>query len=134
MVNSKRAPVSILSDACGTRNGEQHGAQLAKLYTKPLPSSRSGPLFNAFPYPTKISPEAAAVFIASHTKPGDTVLDTFAGSGTTGLAALLCDKPNDEMRRIATELGASPVWGPRRAILYEVGVLGAFVSRAIRRD
>jgi hypothetical protein len=27
----------------------------------------------AFPYPTKISPEAIALFIAAHTQPGDTV-------------------------------------------------------------
>jgi len=131
MANSKRASVSLLSDACRARNGKRHDAQLARLYAKPLPSTRTGPLYNAFPYPTKISPEAAAVFIASHTKPGDTVLDTFAGSGTTGLAALLCDNPTDEMKRIAAELGASPVWGPRHATLYEVGTLGAFVSRTM---
>lgn len=53
-------------------------------------STRGGPLFNAFPYPTKISPEAIALFIAPHTKPGDTVFDGFAGSGSTGIAAILC--------------------------------------------
>ncbi|MFC3119830.1 DNA methyltransferase [Jhaorihella thermophila] len=42
-----------------------------------------------------MSPEAIALFIAAHTKPGDTVFfDGFAGSGTTGLAALLCEKPH----------------------------------------
>jgi len=105
--------------------------QLKKLYANPLPSTRSGALYNAFAYPTKISPEAVAVFIACHTKPGDLVLDTFAGSGSTGLGTLLCSKPTLEMERIAKELGASPVWGPRRAVLYEVGVLGAFVSRTM---
>ncbi len=64
---------------------------LGRLYDEPLPASRTGALYTAFPYPTKISPEAIALFIAAHTKPGDTVFDGFAGSGTTGLAALLCD-------------------------------------------
>ena len=114
-----------------TRSAARSDKQLERLYLKPLPSTRNGALYNAFPYPTKISSEAVAVFIACHTKPGNVVLDAFAGSGTTGLAALLCEKPTSEMKRIAEELGASPVWGPRRAILYEVSALGAFVSKTM---
>lgn len=101
---------------------------LERLYAKPLPSTRTGPLYNAFSYPTKISPEAIGVFIACHTQPGDTVLDTFAGSGTTGLATLLCDTPTPEMRRMAQDMGVSPTWGPRRAVLYELSTLGSFVA------
>src|SRR6478672_1174262 len=101
---------------------------LRKLYSRPLPSTRTGALYNAFSYPTKISPEVIALFIATHTVPGATVLDTFAGSGTTGLAALLCDRPTDAMKVLAQEMELSPVWGPRHAILYELGVLGSFVS------
>ncbi|ABE53605.1 DNA methylase N-4/N-6 [Shewanella denitrificans OS217] len=101
------------------------------LYQNPLPSTRSGPLFNAFSYPTKISPEAIAVFIASHTKPGGTVLDTFGGSGTTGLAALLCDKPTEGMKKMASDLGIEPEWGPRNAHIFEIGVLGSFVSNTL---
>src|SRR3546814_18263236 len=62
------------------------------LYRQPLAAKRTGALYGAFPYPTKISPEAIALYIAAHTKPGDTVFDGFGGSGTTGLAALLCDR------------------------------------------
>jgi len=63
------------------------------LYSRPTRSTRGAPLFNAFPYPTKISPEAIALFIAAHTAPGATVLDGFAGSGSTGVAAILCGCP-----------------------------------------
>jgi 16S rRNA G966 N2-methylase RsmD/transposase-like protein len=101
------------------------------LYRKPLPSTRTGALYNAFSYPTKISPEAIALFIATHTDPGSTTLDVFGGSGTTGIAALLCDKPTDAMVQTANQLGLKPKWGPRRAVLYELGVLGSFVSKAI---
>lgn len=109
----------------------KHDMSLLGLYAKPLPSTRIGPLYNAFSYPTKISPEAIAVFIATHTKPGATVLDTFGGSGTTGIAALLCDKPTAAMESIARELGVTPTWGPRNAVVYEVGVLGSFVSATL---
>ncbi|RQO58503.1 DNA methylase [Paucibacter sp. KBW04] len=108
-------------------------ANIADLYRTPLPSTRTGPLYNAFSYPTKISPEVIALFIAAHTKPGATVLDAFAGSGTTGLATLLCDRPTDEMRRMADALGITPKWGPRTAHLFEIGTLGAFVSETLCR-
>jgi hypothetical protein len=101
------------------------------LYTRALPAKRGGSLYSAFPYPTKISPEAIALFIAAHTKPGDTVFDGFAGSGTTGLAALLCENPSHELRQEAKRLGLNVQWGVRNAVLYELGALGAFVSRTL---
>lgn len=104
---------------------------LRQLYASPLPSSRSGPLYNAFSYPTKISPEAIALFIATHTQPGAVVLDAFGGSGTTGVAAKLCDQPTPEMLRMAKELGISPTWGPRDAVLYELGVIGSFAAQVM---
>ena len=106
-------------------------SQVRALYGQPLPSTRSGALYNAFSYPTKISPEAIAVFIATHTRPGATVLDVFGGSGTTGLAAMLCDKPNDAMRSLAVEMGVTPEWGPRNAIIYELSTVGAFVAKTM---
>ncbi|MGO2712658.1 MAG: DNA methyltransferase [Pseudomonas helleri] len=113
------------------QNSQSVMANIAQLYSTPLPSTRTGPLYNAFSYPTKISPEVIAVFIAAHTKPGATVLDAFAGSGTTGLATLLCDRPTDEMRRMADSLGVKPEWGPRTAHLFEIGTLGSFVSQTL---
>lgn len=118
-------------------NGRRHvrvtdtAGLVRALYSKPLPSPRSGPLYNAFSYPTKISPEAAALFIATHTKPGDVVLDAFAGSGTTGLAVLLCDKPTDGLKQMANALGVTPRWGRRHAVLYELSVLGSFVAKTM---
>ncbi|PIW55638.1 MAG: DNA methylase N-4/N-6 [Sphingomonadales bacterium CG12_big_fil_rev_8_21_14_0_65_65_10] len=105
--------------------------KITALYERALPASRSGPLYGAFPYPTKISPEAIALFIAAHTRPGDTVFDGFAGSGTTGLAALLCENPSDELRAEADRLGLNVEWGARNAVLYEIGALGSFVGRTL---
>ena len=86
------------------------------LYGNPLQSTRSGPLYGAFSYPTKISPETIALFIATHTKPGDTVFDGFAGSGTTGLAALLCEDPPERLRQDAARLNLNVKWGARNAV------------------
>ena len=81
------------------------------LYRGSLPASRGGSLYRAFPYPTKIAPEAIALFIAAHTCPGDTVFDGFAGSGTTGLAALLCGDPPADVRAAAVREGLQAAWG-----------------------
>jgi 16S rRNA G966 N2-methylase RsmD len=109
----------------------ERNPDLVALYSSPLPSSRTGAVYNAFSYPTKISPETIAIFIACHTEPGEVVLDTFAGSGTTGLGAMLCDKPTEAMQKLASRLQLEPKWGPREAVLYEIGTLGAFVSRTM---
>lgn len=110
------------------KNGSARKQLLQVLYGKALPAKRTGALFGAFPYPTKISPEAIALFIAAHTDPGDTVFDGFAGSGTTGLAALLCGNPTSELLAEAERIGLNVQWGPRDAVLYELGVVGALVA------
>lgn len=101
---------------------------LKKIYEQAFPSKRSGNLFNAFSYPTKISPEVIAVFIASHTEPGEVIVDTFGGSGTTGLATHLCSNPTPEVMQIAYEMGAPVKWGPRKAYIYELSSLGSFIG------
>jgi len=107
---------------------ERRIQEVRNIYIRPLTSSRTGALYNAFSYPTKISPEAIALFIACHTEVEATVLDPFAGSGSTGLAAKLCDAPTEGMVETATRLGLQPKWGKRKAVLIEISTLGAFVS------
>lgn len=104
---------------------------LATLYQRALPSFRSGVFFNTYAYPTKIAPESIAVYIATHTDPGDTILDSFSGSGATGLAAQMCENPTPAMLSIAEKLGAAPVWGPRNAVLYDISTYGTFAARVM---
>lgn len=106
-------------------------AGLEDLYSSPLPAARTGALYNAFSYPTKISAESVALFIACHTKPGDHVLDVFGGSGATGIAALLCERPTDRMLELAAERGMNPRWGARNATVYELSEIGTLLSRVM---
>jgi 16S rRNA G966 N2-methylase RsmD len=104
---------------------------LDALYSEPLPADRTGALYNAFSYPTKISAESIALFIACHTQPGDHVLDVFGGSGTTGMAALLCERPTLRMLEIAESRGLKPAWGKRRATVYELSEIGTLLGRVM---
>lgn len=104
---------------------------LEALYANPLPADRTGPLYNAFSYPTKISPESIGLFIACHTEPGAHVLDTFGGSGTTAIGALLCERPTERMLTLAAERGLEPRWGPRNATVYELSEIGSLIARVM---
>lgn len=101
------------------------------LYSQPFPSTRTGAIFNAFSYPTKISAEAEALFIACHTNIGDTVLDPFGGSGTTGIATKLADAPTGAMKEIAAKMGLKPLWGPRKAVVYEISTIGCLLGKVM---
>lgn len=103
-------------------------ASVTPLYLRPMPSTRTGPIFNAFSYPTKIDAEAIGLFIACHTRPGEHVLDVFGGSGSTGIAARLTERPTARMRALALEFGVQPEWGPRDVTVYELSPLGALLG------
>lgn len=105
--------------------------KLETLYAAPLPADRTGALYNAFSFPTKISAESVALFIACHTKPGDHVLDVFGGSGTTGIAAQLCERPTDRMLSLAVERNLNPKWGARNATVYELSEIGTLLARVM---
>lgn len=126
-------PKSNTPNKIQTKTPSASGSKIdaSALYRHPLRSPRTGVLFSAFPYPTKISPEAIALFIASHTAPGATVFDGFAGSGTTGIAALLCASPTEQMLAEVKRLRLKVRWGARKAVLYDIGVLSTTIARTL---
>ena len=75
--------------------------------TDAVPGSRSTALYNAHSYMTKVPPEAILPFLEHYTRPGDVVLDMFAGSGMTGVAAAMAG---------------------RRAILRDIAVVSAHLA------
>lgn len=102
-----------------------------KIYEEGVPSKRTGPIYNSVPYPTKIDPEAIAVLIATHTRPGDVVCDVFGGSCMTGVAARLCDAPTERMKCLAKEMDVSVNWGARKAVIYEISPMGALTGSVL---
>lgn len=70
----------------------------------PIPNTitvpRTGPIYNGHAYLTKVPVGAILPFIRAYSRPGETVLDVFAGSGMTGVAAMMLGR-NAELSDIS---------------------------------
>ena len=90
-------------------------------------------LYRAHGYHTKVPHLAIVPSILHYTKPGDIVLDGFAGSGMTGLAAQWCGTaPSSYRRELEAEWKAAghaePEWGVRKAVLSDLGPAASFIA------
>jgi 16S rRNA G966 N2-methylase RsmD len=97
---------------------------------RPIPElvavKRSDPIYNAHGYLTKVPVTAVIPFVEAFTNPGDVVLDPFAGSGMTGIAAAMTGR-RAELRDIAV-LGRHI--GSGYLNLVDAGGLAAAAERA----
>jgi hypothetical protein len=94
---------------------------------------KTDPLYTAHSYHTKVPHKAIMRAILHYTERGDLVLDGFAGSGMTGVAAQLCGNPEKEFKQaVDAEWKAAglkpPVWGARRAVLSELAPAATFIA------
>ena len=90
-------------------------------------------LYKAHSYHTKVPHLAIVPSILHFTEPGDIVLDGFAGSGMTGVAAQWCGTApaayRHQMELEWKKAGLSaPKWGPRRAVLNDLSPAATFIG------
>ncbi len=93
----------------------------------------NNPVYNAHSYHTKVPHPAIMRFILHYTQPGDTIVDSFAGTGMCGVAANACENPDFETKhKIETEwkssFGKLPNWGKRNAIVSDLSPIASFIS------
>lgn len=90
-------------------------------------------LYKAHSYHTKVPHLAIVPSILHYTKPGDVVLDGFAGSGMTGVAAQWCGAA-PAVYRHELELAwkrdgrSAPTWGNRRVVLNDLSPAATFIG------
>lgn len=90
-------------------------------------------IYKAHSYHTKVPHLAIVPSILHYTKPGDIVLDGFAGSGMTGVAAQWCGTAPASYRH-ELELAwkkegrTAPKWGARRAVLNDLSPAATFIG------
>ena len=94
---------------------------------------KTHPVYRAHGYHTKVPHLAIVPSILHYTEPGDIVLDGFAGSGMTGVAAQWCGTAPDSYRkslevRWAKERLGAPKWGFRHSIQNDLSPLASFIA------
>jgi len=90
-------------------------------------------LYRAHGYHTKVPHRAIVPSILHYTKPGDVVLDSFCGSGMTGVAAQWCGSAPSTYRldleqQWRNEGREAPEWGARRVILGDLSPAATFIA------
>lgn len=82
---------------------------------------KNDPLYGVPSYHTKVPPKAIRKYILHYTQPGDVVLDLFAGTGMTGVAAsLAATKQADDPKSVEH--------GYRQAILVDLSPAATFIA------
>jgi hypothetical protein len=94
---------------------------------------KTDPIYKAHSYHTKVPHLAIVPSILHYTEPGDIVLDGFAGSGMTGVAAQWCGAAPPTYRAEVEmawkqEGRAAPQWGARRAVLNDLSPAATFIA------
>jgi hypothetical protein len=104
-----------------------------KPFAVDVSEGKPDPIYTAHAYHTKVPHKAIMRAILHYTEPGDLVLDGFAGSGMTGVAAQLCGAPDGDFKRAVEEEWRAagdelPKWGARRAILGDLAPAATFIA------
>jgi DNA modification methylase/DNA-directed RNA polymerase subunit RPC12/RpoP len=111
-----------------TQNNQEKNFKKIKALSADVVSVRSGPVYDAHSYATKVPPEAIAQYILHYTNPGDLVLDFFCGTGTTGVAAQMCSSPPKRLKAAVEESGREVNWGTRFSILSDLSPMATFIA------
>ena len=102
-------------------------------YASDVSEGKNNPIYNAHSYHTKVPHPAIMRYILHYTQPGDIILDGFAGTGMTGVAAQMCGKPDIDLKtKIENEFEnleyKKPVWGERHAVLGDLSPVASFIA------
>ena len=102
-------------------------------YASDVSEGKNNPIYMAHSYHTKVPHPAIMRYLLHYTQPGDIVLDGFAGTGMTGVAAQMCGHPDLELKlKIEEEIkklgNPKPLWGFRRSICSDLSPFASLIS------
>lgn len=86
------------------------------------------PVYRLHPYHTKVPHKAIVRYIMHYTKPGDIVLDGFAGTGMTGVAAAVCGNPEADLKAEIEKIEKNAEWGVRKTILSDLSPIATYIA------
>lgn len=116
----------------GTSYDESTDEYNVEPYTADVSEGKNDPIYNAHSYHTKVPHKAIMRYILHYTKPGDIVFDGFCGTGMTGVAAAMCENPDEDFKikleQEARQEGKTIEWGARRAVLCDLSPAATFIA------
>lgn len=103
-------------------------------YAGDVSEGKNNTIYKAHSYHTKVPHPAIMRYLLHYTQPGDIVLDGFSGTGMTGVASLLCGKPDLEFKskveadfKNGTILN-KPTWGERHCLLGDLSPAANYIA------
>lgn len=90
---------------------------------------KSGAIYNAHSYHTKVPHRAIMKYILHYTKPGDIVVDAFSGTGMTGVAGSLLSCEKEVISIIDKQTNEEFEFGSRKVILNDLSPTAALISQ-----
>ena len=92
-------------------------------FAKDTKVGKNSAIYNAHAFHTKVPPEGIVPYVLHYTEPGDLILDLFARSGMTGVAAMMCASPP---QGVAIPSGAK--LGARKVILNDLSPAACHIA------
>ena len=119
-------------EACG-KPADPDEPYRRKPFAVDVSEGKTHPVYRAHGYHTKVPHLAIVPSILHYTEPDDLVLDGFAGTGMTGVAAQWCGTAPETYRKELEALWAKegfgkPKWGLRRTIQNDLSPLAGFIA------
>ena len=118
------AEVAVFLAKCGKLYDPETDDYHREPFVADIREGKNDPIYNAHSYHTKVPARAIIPYILHYTEPGDVIMDPFCGSGMTGVAALMCEDPPEDIFQSVP--GAKK--GARRAILNDLSPAACHIA------
>jgi DNA modification methylase len=110
------------------RGSRNNSLEVDEPYAADVSVGKNNPIYMAHSYHTKVPHPAIMRYILHYTQPGDIVYDGFAGTGMTGVAAGLCENPDETTKYIIEREIPFVKWGKRNSICGDLSPAASFIA------
>ncbi len=115
--------------------GRNNNFHVDEPYAADVSEGKNNPIYMAHSYHTKVPHTAIMRYLYHYTEPGDIVLDGFSGTGMTGVAGQMCNKPDLGLKYLIDEdfkkRGKKINQGNRKVILGDLSPIASFISYSL---
>lgn len=108
--------------------------EVTEPYAADVSEGKNNPIYNAHTYHTKVPHPAIMRYLMKYTQPGDIIVDGFAGTGMTGVAANACSNPEPETRYSIEKEGILTEWGKRNVICNDLSSIASFIAYGFNKE